>query len=341
MNTRIFFSCTLFLLLLVVGCYDPDEYTLTDAKMEEYLKIEIQDISLPADGFSRILITAVISRGADPDRRTVIFSTSDGTLIGGTKGTNGNEVIADGTGRAEIELQSAAVLGTARLNVRVKDITGLTRDTTIRFAQVNRDTILHFLSPTADTTAVADGATFTRFTVEVSPFIPKDQRKVIFTAVGATLAPNTSTTAEIPVDASNLASVDVRSPNRVGSGRLIAAIAGVTQEAAINFDQADPSTILVYADKFAIKSGPEHESMITAKLIRTAGIVSVGTPVEFIADTNGTRFGIFRAQLPTNDQGIATAIFSAGNTSYRGPVTIKARLLNNQVSGITSIEIVN
>src|SRR5690349_16409211 len=90
----------LALLLLTAGrCYERSRYDPTPGLIDATLSLSTVggQTSLPADGVSRLTIVAQISPSSDLDKRTIVFTTSAGTLVGGTAATGGTAVAADST----------------------------------------------------------------------------------------------------------------------------------------------------------------------------------------------------------------------------------------------------
>ena len=160
-------------LVLIGGCYDKDDYVPSANETRLTLLSPSGTNTVAADGFSRLGLIARISPRADADRRTVVFSTSAGTLIGGTGVGATREVPADTAGEAFIELQSSQRVETALVTAGVKDVPGLTTNLTVSFVALDPNQILRFTT-VPNGPFPADGATSTSFSVTLSGAVPPD-----------------------------------------------------------------------------------------------------------------------------------------------------------------------
>src|SRR5262245_44433466 len=176
-------------------CYDRNQYE-PPALIEETLSISTEGgvVSIPADGVSRLRVIARITPRADLDKRTVVFSTSAGTLVGGNPGANASEreVVADSSGLAAIELQSGLQVGTAALQARIKEVPGLARTLAVSFTSADVDGVIRFVASPGS--APADGASRSTFTVQVSSSLPLGT-EVRFQTSGGQFVPENSSTA--------------------------------------------------------------------------------------------------------------------------------------------------
>src|SRR2546428_5430760 len=129
-------------LLLASGsaaCHNPNAYVLSPDSVDHFLGFVTSAPSLPADGVSRITLTASIDPNATSGNRTIKFSTSAGTLIAaGQKSTTDLDVAVDGSGKALVELQSTTVVLTCRVSARIKD---LVRTVNVLFTAPNADDV--------------------------------------------------------------------------------------------------------------------------------------------------------------------------------------------------------
>jgi hypothetical protein len=341
----------LFLALFAgTGCYDKDDYDLTPGLVETQLSLQVKGgtNTLPADGFSRVGLVAKISPKADADRRTVVFTTSAGTMVGGTAVQTTWEVPADASGEAFIELQSSQKIETAVVTAQVKGVPGLSTTLTVAFVPVQPDDVIEFTGFPSHALP-ADGASLTPFTVTISDSIPSASRTVSFTTTVGTFAPGTDTTISVPADAGNTATVELRSPTQITSGRVRATVNGVTREVPVSFDRALPNFISLAADKFTVAASAADQVALTATLTRNIGMVTPNSPVVFKAvGTAGTTdvalpstfFQNVTVVTLVNGQSVATAVFRPGATDYRGAVTVTVEVPGSSVRGSVELEIV-
>lgn len=139
MSHRRFFYGLLVLALPPLSCtYDENDYLIGPGTVDEWLTFEsvTGDSTLPADGLAILELVATIDPGSDADRRTIVFSTSAGTLIGGTSVSGTKEIVATAEGRAFIQLQSS-----------LKEETAVVRASSKRVPSLNRELMISFVRP--------------------------------------------------------------------------------------------------------------------------------------------------------------------------------------------------
>src|SRR5215210_7778608 len=224
--------------VLLAGCYDKSDYSPTEQRIDDIVTLGSVSgaTSLPADGFSRLQLEARLLGAPALDKRMVVFSTTDGTLEGGqavANCTGCQQVEADASGRAVIDLVSSQRVGSTVVTASPVSAPGVLVQMTINFTAAQPGGTVQFVQ--APERVPADGATLTTYTVQVSPSIPQASRTVTFTATAGTFAPSGQTSVQVPVDGSNRASADLKSPSQIGTGRVLATINGVTQEVSVSF----------------------------------------------------------------------------------------------------------
>lgn len=139
---------TAFLLVILIGC--DDEISITAPGDLLTLRTEPALTTLPADGRSRATLVATIIPPSASSRRTIVFTTTSGTLIGGN---TANEVAANERGEASIQLQSAAAPDTAIVTARSKEVPNAAAQATVQFIAAGADS----LSVTSDKFALKQG----------------------------------------------------------------------------------------------------------------------------------------------------------------------------------------
>lgn len=335
------FSLVLALLLafFLLACYDKSDYSPTAALVDRVVVLSAADgaTSLPADGFSRLRIEARLQGDPDFAKRTVVFSTSSGTLVGGTPGTSCNgcqTVPADGSGRATIDLVSSQQVGTAVVRAWPADAPGITASLPISFGPAQPDQTVQFVA--APDRAPADGATVSTFTVGVSPSLPAASRTVTFQTTAGTFAPGNMTSVQVSADAGGRASADLVSPRQITAGRVTATVNGVTREASIRFERALPNVITATVDMPIAPAAASTKIHVTATLLRNVGTVSDGTAVTFrAARADGTPVGLF-TNVTTTTNGTASADFLP-NTTEAGTLTITVGAQDTGVTGTVRV----
>ncbi|HEV8241590.1 MAG TPA: hypothetical protein VGS57_19665 [Thermoanaerobaculia bacterium] len=323
-------------------CYNKKDYSPTAPATADALTLTTanQQTSLPADGVSRLRIIARISPDADADKRTVLFSTTAGTLVGTANASGQIAVAADVTGTATVELKSAQQVGIAVVTAQVQNVSGLSRQINISFTSADAGSVIQFV--TAPASAPADGATISSFTVQLSPSLPLGTQ-VQFQATAGLFQPENAASVTRTADGSYRVSADLASPTTIGSARVTATANNVSQQTTINFVRALPNIITVSTGgTFTVTPSTSSGVTVTGTFLRDIGMVTAGTVATFRAFTSdGTAIGFFRDVTTVSSSGTATATFLAGQTDYRGPVTIIVGAQGTSVTGSTGITIVD
>jgi len=229
-----------------VSCHDPGAYA--PSAVSEFLQFETSANSMPADGNSRIILTATIDQGATTGNRTITFQTTAGTLIAsGQQSTAQIEVPIDASGRAVAELQAGSSVLTCRLTAKIKDFV-VTRD--VLFTAPDPDSVLVLnVSPA---TIPADGFSRARLTAMAKQPSDPSQRSVTFKTSTGTLfsaAERTGTAGPLAVaaDANGIAVAELQSTQVVETAFVSATAAGITRTASVNFEAANPANIITVA----------------------------------------------------------------------------------------------
>lgn len=323
----------------LAACYDKSDFSPTGTLVDRIVVLSTANgaTGLPADGFSRLRIEARLQGDPDFAKRTVVFSTSNGTLEGGTPGTNCNGcrmVPADGNGLATIDLVSSQQVGTAVVRAWPADAPGITASLNLDFGAAQPNETLQFVA--APDRAPADGASISTFTVGISPSLPAASRKVTFQTTAGTFAPANAASVQVDADAGGRASADLVSPRQITSARVTATVNGVTREASIRFERALPNVITANVDMPIAPAATSTKIHVTANLLRNIGTVTDGTVVTFRATReNGAPVGIF-TNVTTTVNGAASADFLP-NTTEAGTVTITVGAQDTSVTGATKV----
>ncbi len=322
-------------LAFVISCgdkYDRGKFDTPTDPGSQFLVLTAESAaSLPADGVSRLRLVAQIS--PDATQRTVDFSTTGGTLVGGT-GTDGTmrSVVVDSSGRAQIELQSGLTPGTAQVTARVKEVPQVAQSLSVAFVDPGADGVLRVVS--APGSAPADGASASRITVAVSAGIDGAARNVRFQTNAGSFSPGgTETDVTVPAATDLTASVLLYSPSQIGEALVRITAGGATREVRVRFDRALPDRILVSLDKLTVTDSATDQIVVTATLLRDLGKVTPGTEVTFTAtrDDTGGGFGLLNpAVAVTDSDGKATVRFSPAGSGYTGRATVTARTSNGR-----------
>jgi hypothetical protein len=338
-HRRLLLVVSLIGVLFLFACYDKSDYSPTSSLVDRVVVLSAANgaTSLPADGFSRLRIEARLQGDPDFAKRTVVFSTSNGTLVGGSPVTNCTgcmSVPADGSGRATIDLVSSQQVGTTVVRAWPADAPGITASLSIDFGPAQPDQTLQFVA--APDRAPADGATVSTFTVGISPSLPAGSRTVTFQTTAGTFAPGNAASVQVSADAGGRASADLVSPRQITTGRVTATVNGVTREASIRFERALPNVITATVDMPIAPAATSTKIKVTATLLRNVGTVSDGTVVTFRATkADGTPVGLF-TNVTTTTNGTASADFLP-NTTEAGTVTITVGAQDTSVTGTVQV----
>jgi hypothetical protein len=307
--------------LLLAACYKKSDYSPTAPLANQVITLTSPSgaASLPADGFSRLHLEARLPGDPAFANRTVLFTTTSGTLDGGTVGTSCNNlcrnVTADGAGIARIDLISSPQIGTAVVTATPVGAPGVIASLAVNFVAASPDDTIRFV--TAPNRAPADGAALTTFTVAISPSLPPGSRTVTFltTAAGTSFLPGGVPSIQVAADAGGQASVDLKSPLAITTGRVSATVNGVTREVAVSFERALPTSISIAVDPPVAAAATSTKIHITATLRHDQGFATDGTAVTFEAERpDGTPVGIF-TNVTLTTSGVATADFLPNTTT--------------------------
>jgi hypothetical protein len=338
-------SAILAALLLAAGCtYKKSDYSPTESLTNKVIVLDPPSTAtLPADGFSRVRLSARLVGEPAFDKRGVVFSTSNGTLEGGDavdNCTGCKKVNADGAGNAFIDLVSSQRVGSAVVKAWPADSPGITASVTLDFVATQPDETIQFVSAPAK--APADGATLSTFTVAISPSLPSGSRQVTFTATNGKFQPGDVSSIPVPTDAGGRASADLKSPREITTARVTATVNGVSRETSIRFERALPDRITVAVDPATAVVGASTKIRVTATLLRDIGLVTDGTVVTFRAESaDGTQVGVFTNVTTSTASGTtstASADFFPGTTPP-GFITIIVGVQDSSVTGRAQVQL--
>lgn len=88
--------CTLLISMLLMGCYDPDQYDDTEFNpdnYEKYLQVRIGKDSIAADGSATVSVEVLISKRSKPEYREIEITATKGAFI--PQGTKTIKIKAD------------------------------------------------------------------------------------------------------------------------------------------------------------------------------------------------------------------------------------------------------
>lgn len=333
---------SMVLLTALVACkYDEDDFRTPTDPARQFLQAVAAASSLPADGISTVELTATIT--PDAVQRTIQFTASLGTLVGGSGTPSSIQVTVDANGRARAVLRSSLALGTSFVTVQVLGATVAAQTLSVNFVAPDPNTILRFVSVPAN--LPADGTRATAIVVAVAPGLPGGTaRAVTLTTSLGSFSPTTTqaTTTVTPSPADNTGTVLLYSPQTVGLATLSAQVGDIQRTALISFDRASPTAIRVDLDKLQVPNTADAAGnlTVTAFLGRANGQVSLDTRVIFEALVAGASVGRFVSQDPLSDaNGQVTAVFSPAGTTPPGTVTLSVRDEGGNARGTATFEV--
>ena len=301
-------------------------------ELESLLTLQSGSPSLPADGFSTTVVTAVIRAVGADLRQHVVFRSTQGDLVRSVtdKPDPAPDVQADASGVAQILLRSTNFVGTGRVTATMS---GFERAINVQFNPINPSDVITLRADAS--VAPADGVTRTRLVATIAGGLPSgSSRKVRFTTTDGEFASNATgtdrKTAEVDADSSNRAVVELRSPAVAGNTSITASVGGfATAYTTMEFSRALPDSIFVSgSDSDVTRAGSDFVD-ITVTLLRDVGAVTTNTVVGYEArDAGGHVIGAFsNITLAVPAQGDAktlrsTARFNPADTADAGTATI-------------------
>lgn len=188
------------------------------------------------------------------------------------------------------------------------------------------EAVLNLFVDSDTNTILADGFS----TIRIKATIPKeadpDKKDIQLETTAGTWKENGKKKITVTVNAEGEAAAYLQStliPEE--NVRIQGKIAYIIQEINVTFQRAYSEYLEVDPGTLALKATFDVNTTVTAYLKRSTGLPSMGTPVTFSAvDDTRNPIGMFRSIKSSDANGAATAVFTVGNTSYRGSVTITA-----------------
>jgi hypothetical protein len=162
------------------------------------------------------------------------------------------------------------------------------------------------LTATLDRSGLAPGTTVT-FTTTLGSLLP-------FTAMGGS-----SSTVTAMSDTSGAVVAQLRAPHDTGTALLTATSGNITRTLTIFFGVASATSLQVLPMQPGLKSGASNSVPITVTLLRKSGSPTPRGMVHFYAS-----LGQFSADSLVAAGSSVTVSYTAGDTTYVGPVTIRA-----------------
>ncbi len=335
--------------------HSDNAYLPTSPGIAEALSVTPSASTIPADGFSRVVITGQITAEADLDKRQIQFTTTGGVFIepdsNNTKQKTGK---VDTQGVLTVELRSDTMARVVTVTAMVFDTTDNNNPVAIDGLVVRTD--IEFTPPsppdvvrvgTSTSRGEADGVTQIFVHADVAPGLPIGAaRDVVFTTTLGTIAGGTTagglSTKTERADGSHRATVTLVSPSTVGEARITAKVSDTTAETFVGFWAAQPDTVRVTLNQPKLTRGGTEMATATVTLARDPGrgTVTANTEVHYSAvekDDGDHLELLFRNQMPSNASGVAMAEVHLGSVTLVGTATVRAKV--GSVQGEEDIEI--
>lgn len=193
-------------------------------------------------------------------------------------------------------------------------------------------------------TATADGTSLSTVAAVIDTATPADKRIVTFTTSAGVFATSGTPTATTEPNEVGIARTLLRAPNDSTTALVSATVNGATATKLLNFQRAMPDLVDVVPTQLSLTSGAGHELTLTATLRRIVGKPSPGLRVTFTTadttDAHASRGAFLPATAVSDANGVVTTRFSIADTSYHGPLTLRATVAPSGIIGETVIQVV-
>jgi hypothetical protein len=269
--------------------------------------------NLVADNYSLLNITAHINPATDADKRVIVFTTDFGVFANNSSTIS---IAADSNGNATTYLKSNTI-GTATVT-----ITNQNQSATKNVVFTAPDANNIFTFGVISDNIPADGVSLITLPVMVNTNIPVANRSVTFTTDLGTF---TTGTAAIPADPAGNVTAYLKS-SVAGPAHIAATCNSITRYITVNFVPAIPDFLLLSANS-TLTHGSANNMTIAIAARRNTGTPTPAFAFVYNAvDEDGNTIGSFTNGTLSNQTGDATVVYSAGNTTYQGNITITVAL---------------
>ena len=292
----------------------------TQLLREQVFDVALSSTSVPADGFSTVVITVTLKRLGTLDQRAVKFETSAGTFnASGQLSARAVTMTAGATGRIVVELLSDAV-GTAHVRVTALDTV---YEFDVTFTALTQPEV--FDVTVGSTSIPADGFSTTPITVTLKRPGTTQQRAVKFeTSAGTLIAPGlaASKAVTLTADATGRAVVDLQSDKTVGSARVRVTNLDLPFEFTVNFTSVNPATIITVSTSPSLAPADGATPIVVMATIapnlpagrRTVAFrTTLGTVTPPIVEADGSN--VARATLVSTTTGTARITATVDSSS--------------------------
>lgn len=191
-------------------------------------------------------------------------------------------------------------------------------------APARRATIL-----TLPDTGTADGASLLLVGVTIDTTgLPADERIVTLNTTAGVFKASGSGVASVTPDATGSAIALLRAPTDSTLALVTATVGKEAVLRTVTFHRALPDRVEVVPAQLAVGAGTGHQLALTIYLQRAVGTPSPGAHVMLHSagpSPADSAPGVFLpAELTSDATGMLHATFATRDTSYRGPVTLRA-----------------
>lgn len=284
--------------------------------------------ALPADGFSRALVTGTLAlSGGTTQQRTIVFKTTLGTLFAPGQSGNSVSVPVDLAGRATVELRASRDVGTALVSGEALNVVA---STIVSFTAIDPSYLIQLT--TSRNSTDADNVSPITVSATINPGLPPDQRTVTFSSTLGNITPSS-----VALTSGNIARADLTS-NIAGVARITAAVAGTSIDTTVSFRRSYPDRLVVILQQPSVSASSSNGVVVRTSLVRDVGTISAGTIILYRAlDSGGHQVGSFGG-TNTNGTSSETTFFAAGVTP--GTVTIVAEVEGASIQGSATVSVV-
>lgn len=192
-------------------------------------------------------------------------------------------------------------------------------------------------------TGTADAASVLPLTVVIDTATPSDKRAITLTTTAGAFAATGNQLTTVTPDASGTARSLLRAPSDSTSVIVSATVNGITVSRTVVYRRAMPEFVDLAPARFDLQAGSGHELLLTATLRRLVGKPSTGLRVAFSAVDSAPprqpRGAFLPATATTGASGVATTRFTVADTTVRGPLLLRATVVEAPVSAEAVVRI--
>ncbi len=303
MKTKSLIGLILCIALTYNSCAPEDQVNFTDVIKFEHPEQE----TLIADGVATLPIAITIKDGADPDKRTVTFTTDAGVF---TNNANTISIVAGTDNMATAYLKSTSQ-GTATIKAAVSTFS-ITKTVLCTYSNV-----LSFVNA-ANEDLAADNYSLLNITGHINPATDADKRIIVFTTDLGTFV-NNSNTISIAADPNGNASTYLKG-NTVGTATVKIANQNQSVTKNVVFTAPDANTIFTLGTITDNIPADGVSQMVLPAHVNT-NIPVANRTVTFTTDSGSFTNGTATAVIAADPSGDLTAYLKSSSV---GPAHISA-----------------